>query len=59
MVGSGRVSTLEPSFAALEVRAGELVVEEELDVGQLLELIQKSFVETCSVHSPNELLSLV
>jgi len=48
--GAGLALDLEPGFAAPEVGAGELVVEEELDVGHFLKDVEQTFVETGSVY---------
>jgi len=46
-----RLRNFEPCFLAVEICTGQLVVEEEFDVGHVLELVEESFVQAASVHS--------
>ncbi len=54
-LGAGLVLHLEPGLALAEVGAGQLVVEEERDVGQLIEDVQQAAVEPAAVNGKDGL----
>lgn len=45
-----RLPKLEPSFLIFEIRAGQLVVEEELYIWAFLELVEEEFVKPAAVN---------
>lgn len=48
---AARLTNFKPGLALLEICAGKLVVEEELDIGHSLENVQQPLVKTTPVNS--------
>lgn len=46
---------LEPGFVVFQIGAGELVIEEEFDIRQIIQLVEKAFVESCAVDGAYKL----
>ena len=55
-VGGALVSVFEPGLVALEIGAGELVVEEEGDVGHLFEHVEEALIQVATVDGEDALI---